>query len=144
MNWGSANYMPRLYLICDFQPCRMWGRKGTLSPCFKEVAVRGTGCCWHLKEEGTPLRVMRRALAFGSEIRLLQKRLGCGRISTGRVAANLSEKAASALHHLQEEQGELAWVRLFWLHPEHRRRGISGRSESTSGCEPWHLSPCFL
>ena len=42
------------------------------------------------------LRVTRRALAFSSELRLLQKRPGCGKISAARAAANLSEKAASA------------------------------------------------
>lgn len=59
------------------------------------------------------MRVTRRALAFSSEARLLQRGLGCGKISILRVTANMSEKVAPALHHLQEEQGELEWVQLF-------------------------------
>lgn len=90
------------------------------------------------------MRVVRRVLAFSSEIRLLQKRLGCGNISIVGVAANLSEKAASVLHHPQEDQGKLEWVWLFWLHPGHWHMGTLGRSESMARCEPWHLSLCFL
>lgn len=70
------------------------------------------------------MRVKGKALAFSSEIRLLQKRLGCGKASRDGIAANLSEKVASALHHLQEEQGELEWVQFFWLHLGHQCLGL--------------------
>lgn len=142
-NWGSANYISQLYLIRDFQPRCVWGMKGTMSPCSKKTVVRDTGHCWH-QGGGHKSESRGRALAFSSGMRLLQKRLGWGKISTVGVAANLSEKAKSALHHLQEEQGEFKWVRLFWLCPRHRRTGTLGRSESTPRSEPRHLSPCFL
>ena len=120
-DWGCANNTSQLHLPCDFQPRSVWGRMGTLSPCFKKTAVRGTGHCWH-QGGGTNLRVQRRAFAFSGEIRLLQKRLGWGNISTVTVGANLGEKVVSALRHLQEEQGELEWVQ----HLRHSLWGLRG------------------
>lgn len=66
------------------------------SLCFKKTVVQD------IEQEGTNLKVTRRPLAFSSEIRLLQKRLACGKISTVGLTANLSKKAVSAFHHLQE------------------------------------------
>lgn len=58
------------------------------------------------------MRITGRALAFSSEARLFQRGLGRGKIPSVRVAANVSEKVLPALHHLQEEQGELERAQL--------------------------------
>lgn len=46
------------------------------------------------------MKVTRRPLAFSSKIRLLQKRLACGKISAVGLAANFSKKAVSVFQHL--------------------------------------------